>query len=131
MILLDTHALVWWLDNPALLGSQALLAIENALASNSLYVSSITAWEITLLYDRGRLQLTIDAQYWLSQCERSKLIKFVPVNNAIAIASVRLPDFPHADPADRIIVATALELGAQLVTKDEKLRTYKKVRTIW
>lgn len=47
------------------------------------------------------------------------------------VESVRLPDFPHADPADRIIAATALSLGAALVTKDDKLRDYRSLKTIW
>ena len=59
-------------------------------------------------------------------------LPFVPVTNAIAVESVRLPEFPHAtDPADRIIAATALSLGAALVTKDGKLRNYPHVNTIW
>lgn len=55
----------------------------------------------------------------------------VPLTNAIAVEAVRLPDFPHVDPADRIIAATALSLGAELVSKDEKLRGYPALRTIW
>jgi PIN domain nuclease of toxin-antitoxin system len=122
MIVLDTHALVWWLDNPAQLSRPASEAIEHAMKTKSVYVSCFSAWEIAL---------ALDVRDWLARCERLPFLSFVPVSTAIAVESVRLPDFPHADPADRIITATALSLGAQLVTKDEKLRSYPNVQTVW
>jgi PIN domain nuclease of toxin-antitoxin system len=131
MIVLDTHALVWWLDNPAQLSRPASEAIEHAMKTKSVYVSCFSSWEIALLAERGRLHLALDVRDWLARCERLPFLSFVPVSTAIAVESVRLPDFPHADPADRIITATALSLGAQLVTKDEKLRSYPNVQTVW
>jgi len=131
MILLDTHALVWWVDNPAQLSEPANQAIEQAMKTKSVYASCFSSWEIAMLVDRGRLHLTLDVRDWLARCERLPFLTFVPVHNSIAIESVRLPDFPHADPADRIITATAMSLGAQLVTKDEKLRSYANVQTVW
>jgi PIN domain nuclease of toxin-antitoxin system len=80
---------------------------------------------------RGRLRLALDVRDWLSRCEALPFLTFVPVSNAIAVESVRLPEFPHTDPADRIIAATALSLGAALVTKDDKLRNYPHLKTIW
>lgn len=131
MIVLDTHVLIWWVDNPLLLSEPAKRAIENSIQTKSLYVSCMSSWEIALLVDRGRLQLTVDVRDWLARCEALPFLSFVPVNTAIGVESVRLPDFPHADPADRIITATALSLGAQLVTKDEKLLSYANIKTIW
>ena len=131
MILLDTHALVWWVDNPAQLSRPASEAIEQAMKTKSVYVSCFSSWEIALLVERGRLRLALDVRDWLARCERLPFLSFVPVSTAIAVESVRLPDFPHADPADRIITATALSLGALLVTKDDKLRSYPNVQTVW
>ncbi len=131
MILLDTHALVWWVDNPAQLSRPASEAIEQAMKTKSVYVSCFSSWEIALLVERGRLRLALDVRDWLGRCERLPFLSFVPVNTAIAVESVRLPDFPHTDPADRIITATALSLGALLVTKDDKLRSYPNVQTVW
>lgn len=131
MIVLDTHALLWWVDNPAQLSKQASEAIARAMMTKSVYVSCFTSWEIALLVERGRLNLALDVRDWLARCEQLPFLTFVPVSTAIAVASVRLPDFPHADPADRIITATTLSLGAQLVTKDEKLRSYQNVQTVW
>lgn len=131
MIVLDTHALVWWVDNPLQLSPAAAEAIEQAMRTQSVYISCFSSWEIALLVERGRLQLALDVRDWLARCEALPFVTFVPVSTAIAVESVRLPGFPHADPADRIITATALSLGAELVTKDEKLRSYPTVCTIW
>jgi len=131
VILLDTHALLCWANDPAALSISAKKAVDSAVASRSVYVSCISSWEIALLVERGRLRLALDVRDWICRCEALPFVVFVPLSNAIAIESVRLPDFPHADPADRMIAATALSLGASLVTKDEKLRNYPHVKTIW
>ena len=131
MIVLDTHTLLWWVNDPSALSRPAKKAIDTALQSNSVFASCISSWEIALLVERGRLRLALDVRDWLSRCEALPFLSFVALNNSIAVASVRLPDFPHADPADRIIAATALSLGASLVTKDAKLRDYPHLKTIW
>jgi PIN domain nuclease of toxin-antitoxin system len=131
VIVLDTHALLWWVNDPATLSESAKVATDAAVASRSVHVSCISSWEIALLVERGRLRLALDVRDWLCRCEALPFLTFVAVSNAIAVESVRLPDFPHADPADRIIAATALSLGAVLVTKDDKLRNYPHVKTIW
>lgn len=131
MIVLDTHALLWWVNDPATLSIPARNAIDAAVESRMVHVSCISSWEVALLVERGRLRLALDVRDWLCRCEALPFLSFVPLDNAIAVESVRLPDFPHADPADRIIAATALSLGAVLVTKDDKLRNYPHVKTLW
>lgn len=131
VIVLDTHILIWWVNDPAALSEPSRTVIEAALSSRTVHVSCISSWEIALLVERGRLRLALDVRDWLSRCEALPFLTFVPVSNAIAVESVRLPDFPHADPADRIIAATALSLGASLVTKDDKLRNYPHLKTVW
>ncbi len=108
MIVLDTHILLWWVNGSTTLSKPAKKAIDGAVGSNSVHVSCISSWEIALLVERGRLRLALDVRDWLYRCEALPFLTFVPVSNAIAVESVRLPDFPHADPADRIIVTTAL-----------------------
>lgn len=78
-----------------------------------------------------RLQLTMDVQDWLAKCEALPFFNFLPVDNAIFVKSVFLPGRLHADPADRIIIATALSKGIPVVTRDKKIRNYSKVKTIW
>jgi PIN domain nuclease of toxin-antitoxin system len=131
MIVLDTHALLWWVNDPTPLSEPARVVIDACVTSRSVHVSCISAWEIALLVERGRLRLALDVRDWLCRCEALPFLTFVPISNAIAVESVRLPNFPHADPADRIIAATALSLGAALVTKDDKLRNYSHLKTVW
>jgi PIN domain nuclease of toxin-antitoxin system len=131
VIVLDTHTLLWWVNDPTVLSRPAKEAIDEAVQSNSVHVSCISCWEIAVLVERGRLRLALDVRDWLCRCEALPFLTFVAVNTAIAVESVRLPGFPHADPADRIIAATALSLGAAVVTKDDKLRNYPQLKTIW
>lgn len=132
MIALDTHALVWWVSDPARLGAKARKAIETAIDDgDQLAVSSISTWEIAMLVGAGRLELTMDIDTWIGRVESYPGLTFVPVDNRIALRAVQLEGFLHRDPADRIIVATALGLGAALVTADERIRAYRPLRTIW
>ena len=84
-----------------------------------------------MLVDKGRLELSIAVRDWVRKTESLPFIRFIPVDNTIALRSVDLPGAFHADPADRIIVATALSTGMPLVTKDEKIRACSFVQTIW
>ena len=131
MILLDTHAWVWWLSAPESLPEPCRLAIDEATRHRRLLVSSISVWEVALLVSKGRLQLTIPVEDWVAKAEALPFLKFVPVDNAIALRSVNLPGSLHPDPADRIIVATALQRNARLITRDDRIRTYPHVRTVW
>ncbi len=105
--------------------------IESEMRSERLLVSSMSVWEVAMLSERGRLALTIGVEDWVAHCEELPFLSFVPVGNRIALQSVRLPGFPSPDPVDRIIVATALGLGATLVTADRHIHAYSGVRTIW
>jgi PIN domain nuclease of toxin-antitoxin system len=131
VIVLDTHAWVWWVNSPKLLSRPAIRAVDDAAKRHELFVSTISAWEMAMLVEKGRLELTMDIRDWIARCEALPFLSFVPLSPAIAVESVRLPDFPHSDPADRIIVATAMTLGARLVTKDSRLMRYKNIRTVW
>ena len=131
MIVLDTHVLLWWLSNPENLSTKAAEAIESSMNDRAIYVSSISAWEIAMLSLRGRLELTIDADDWVAAAESLPFVYFVPVNNRIAIKSVNLRDFACSDPADRIIIATAMSLKATLITKDQRILGYPHVQAQW
>ena len=131
MTILDTHAWIWYLDNPLLLSDKARAVIEGARRDSSLCVSSISTWEMFMLVEKGRLSLRIPALEWLLRAERLSFLRFVPVDNDIARLSVALPYYPHQDPADRMIIATALSLGAPLVTKDRKMLEYRGIDSIW
>jgi PIN domain nuclease of toxin-antitoxin system len=131
MIILDTHAWIWFISNPDLLSKRAKKAVNTALEDKSILISSISAWELALLVTKKRIKLTLDVTDWIAKSESLPFIQSVPVTNSIAVKSVNLPLPLHPDPADRIIIATALSVGAPLVTKDKKLLGYAPVRTIW
>lgn len=132
MILVDTHALVWWVSDPKRIPTKARRALDAAVkARESVAVSSISVWEIAMLVARKRLEFTIDAESWITAVEALPFFTFIPLDNRIAVRSVELDGFPNRDPADRIIVATALGLGATVVTADSRLRGYKALATIW
>lgn len=132
MIVLDTHALLWWASGEhGQLSRAALQAIEAELDGGCIAISSISAWELAMLVARGRVALSFDSSEWLALTAQIEAVRFVPVDNEIAVKSVELPGEFHKDPADRIIVATARKLGAPLVTADEKILAYPHLRTIW
>lgn len=132
MIVLDTHAWIWWVADPARIPAKARKLIDRSVAAaEPIRVSSISTWEVAMLVERGRLHLTMDVPSWIAASEALPFLEFVPVDNAIAVRSVQLPGFRHRDPADRIIVATALGLGATLVTGDSRLRRYRPLKAVW
>ena len=131
MIVLDTHVWIWWVSSTGRLSTAARQAIAQARTEQALRVSSISAWEVAMLVARGRLELTIDTADWIARSESLPYLRFVPIDNRIALRSVRLPGDAPDDPADRMIAATALVLGAKLVTKDNRMRSYPHVETIW
>lgn len=131
MIVLDTHIWLWWLSNPEKLSQVAAECINHESKDGSIHISSISIWEIAMLVAKGRLELSIDVSDWLAATESLPFINFVPVNNKIALQSVLLPGELHNDPADRIIIATAIAINAPVVTSDKKIITYPLVKSIW
>ncbi len=128
MIVLDTHIWIGYIDDPASLPKLALDAIRGG--REPVGISSISVWEVFMLEQRGRLELRIPARVWVEKCERLALFHFVPVDNTIARIAVELPGPLHQDLVDRIIIATALSLGATLVTRDRKIIEYPHVKTL-
>ena len=131
MIVLDTHAWIWWVAHPDQLSQSARARIELEVEESGIHVSAISCWEIALLVRKGRLELALDTADWIAEAEALPFVQFVPVDNRIALRSNALPGDLHDDPADRLIIATALTIGATLITKDARLRAYPHVETLW
>jgi PIN domain nuclease of toxin-antitoxin system len=131
MIVLDTHTLIWWVNDSGQLSNKAQQAIKQAVDSNAIYISAISLWEIAMLVKKNRLKLSMDTQTWISKILALPMLSCIDINPDIAVKSVNLSNFSHPDPADRMIVATTLNHGMKLVTKDEKIRAYKSIETIW
>ena len=128
MILLDTHAWIWWMDAPGRLPRRVRARLRDA---KEIGVSAISCWEIAVLVDRGRLELDRDVLLWIRQSLAQPRMSLVPLAPEIAVAAARLStDFP-GDPGDRIIYSTARHHGWQLVTADDRIREHDPVSTIW
>jgi len=128
MIVLDTHAWVWWATSSQILSKNAAKAIHGA---RTVYVSAISCWEVAMLVAKGRLVFDRDVELWLNLALKLPAVELVPLSPRIAVRSARLEEGFLGDPADRIIVATALEYGCAVVSKDERIRRYRQVRAIW
>jgi PIN domain nuclease of toxin-antitoxin system len=131
MIVLDTHAWLWWLSNPEKLSITASKRIERELGDGKICISSISTWEIAMLIEKGRLELSMDVIDWIALSESLPSVTFVPVNNRIAVRSVQLRGNLHNDPADRIIIATAIEMEAVLISADRKILDYPFAKSAW
>lgn len=128
--LLDTHTLIWALEAPEQLPVpiQALLSDPANLPFG---VAAITPWEIAMLASRGRLQLGRPVSDWLAAALNPDFVSLLPLLPPIAVDSCTLPGSFHADPADRMIVATARHHGLTLLTADAAIRAYPHLRTLW
>ena len=124
MILLDTHVLIWAINDDTRLGEVARATIERSARTDSVAVSAITPWEIALLTGRGRLHLGHEVGAWIDSAFALPGISLVPITPSIAVDSVRLPGKFHADPADRIIISTARSHDVPLVTADLAILAY-------
>lgn len=127
MIVLDTHAWIWLASDPGRLGRAAAKAIR---AARSRGVAAISCWEIAMLVAIDRIELDRGPVSWMDGSLRAEGIELLPLTPAVAVASAQLGAL-HGDPADRLIVATALTHGAVLVTKDERIRGSGLVKTVW
>ena len=124
-ILLDTCALLWLGNGDAALSSGAMRLIENA---DTVYVSPISLWEVSNKCRQGKLVLSKPVREWFGKvCDRHGLTT-LPLTNEIMIAAGELPEH-HKDPADRMIIAAALNAGLQVVTADRNFPLYG-VKTI-
>lgn len=126
MLVLDTSALVYWSFNPDSLSEKARAAI---LGADSIVISSITLWEIALKHKRQRLVLPMEPFEFVRRLESVSNLSIVPIAVSTWLCNVAL-DWEHADPADRTIVATAIERSCPLVSSDRQIREFYS-RAIW
>ena len=123
MLILDTHALYWWVNRtPDKLDQRQIDAIETA---ESLAVSAMTCWEMAWLVAHDQIVLRLSVSDWLNQIE-SIGVAIIPVSRAIAERAVSLPEH-HKDPVDRIIIATSIEHQAQLFSVDGRFPDYQEL----
>ncbi len=119
--LLDTHVLIWWLNDLTRLSPQQKEVVEAATPDAPLHVSDISLWEVAMLQSLGRIRLALPLREWLDRAVAPPLVRRHGISPAIAAEVAALPDSFHRDPADRILVATARVLGATLLTSDRRI----------
>jgi PIN domain nuclease of toxin-antitoxin system len=131
VIVLDTHALVWWVSGSKRLSAPARRAIEQSVRQGSVVASTISVLEIATAARRGRLVLGTPIGEWLADVRALPELRFEPVSVEIAHRAGDLGDAASGDPADRIIVATALTLRAKLVSADARLHGIPHLAVVW
>ena len=131
MLLLDTHTWFWFVSCPEQLPQSTAACLERERRADGLGVSVMSCWELGVLVALGKLRLSIDVLDWITRSLTAPGIRELAITPRIAVESTRLPGTFHRDPADRILVATARETGAQIVTKDQRILTYAHVAAFW
>ncbi len=129
-LVLDTHAWVWWASKPEKLSRRQRSAIDRARrrGGESLLLSVISAWEVALLVEGARLRLPVPLEAWLEQAMSIAGLDVVPLSVPVIASAARLAVL--RDPADMLIVATALHHGAPLVTSDRRIADSRSVQVI-
>lgn len=128
---LDTHVWIWWHLKPDELTARTRRLLAKPEAYDSLLLSAISTWEFCKLVEKGRLALSCSPADWMEVALSMTGLELVPLTPVIAYASTTLPGEFHADPADQIIAATALQENATLITADQRLQDYAHVKTRW
>jgi PIN domain nuclease of toxin-antitoxin system len=124
-LLLDTH-IVLWLDS----GDEHLRAATRALidrcwqTGGTIFLSAVTVWEIALLIDTGRIELDVPIETWVDRFAARPGIEFAPLDHHAACRAYQLHQLEHRDPADRLLIATAIGLACSFVTYDERIARF-------
>jgi PIN domain nuclease of toxin-antitoxin system len=129
--LLDTHAWLWWVTEDRRLSRRAGAAIRGAQAEDDLLLSLMSIWEIAKKVEKHQLVLDRPLNDWLDGATTMPGLRLVELTRPVLVESCTLPQPFVGDPADQIIVATARQHAARIVTKDRRIRTYAHVRSIW
>ena len=123
MILLDTHAILW-LDAGIELSPDARERIEQERSTGGVLISTVSAWEIGTLVRKGRIRLDLEPSAWMQRFLGGAGLRCLPLSVEAALGASSLPEPLHSDPADRMLIATARELGIPLMTRDRLIQDY-------
>ena len=126
-LLLDTHIWVWSLLDPSRLSRRVHAELESP--DNELWLSPISAWELLVLIEKGRVEVDREGVQWVAEVSRAAALREASLTHEVAVES-RVIDLPHQDPADRFLAATARVYDLTLVTADERLLTSRRISTL-
>ena len=116
---------------PEKLSSRVRTLISRPSNYEELLLSAISLWEFSKLLQKGRLAISLNPEEWILLALEMPKLRLVPLSPAIAYRSTILPKPFHEDPADQIIVASAREENALILTSDDRIRSYAHIRTVW
>lgn len=131
MLVLDTHALVWWVSGSSRLSARAKRELKAATARAPAIVPAISIFEIATAARRGRLELAVPVDAWLADVQSLPEVRIQPLDAATAALAASFGDDAPGDPADRMIAATAIALRGTLLTADTRLRALPGLRSAW
>ena len=129
MILLDTHIAIWLVAEPDKLSKHAKEAIRAARIEGGLAIASITLMELAWLAENGRVTTTLSVESFVRLCASKMTV--LPITPEIAARAVSFPDPYPKNPQDRLIGATALVEGIQLITHDKQIKKSGMIPTVW
>jgi PIN domain nuclease of toxin-antitoxin system len=130
VILADTHVVLWLALDPDQLSADALKALKEARENmGGVAIADISLWEIAIAIKRGKVDLESDLSGFLRSVEET--YRVIPVTAEIAERGTQFSRSYPRDPADKLIGATALVHGLQLVTRDEEIRASGEVPVVW
>lgn len=123
--LLDTHEWLWLQNGDAAkLKAAAVRQFTELQRRGELFVSAVSIWEIAIAVSKERLYLGSSVEDWVQQGLADDGLQLLPLTPRILIESTRLADYPHGDPGDRMLIATAREQDLTLITRDDKILAY-------
>jgi PIN domain nuclease of toxin-antitoxin system len=129
VIVLDTHALLWWALDPDRLSPAASASVRE-MERRGGFASAISIWELGVKIQRGKLDLGISIAEFARRIDKSAIVQLLAVDTATWLRSRALA-WDHRDPADRVIVATAILQGVPLVTADDEIHRFGGVACVW
>jgi len=122
MVLLDTHIWIWWLLGEGPLTVDERKKLDILAEKSEIAISWVSIWETEMLERKGRIKLLPDLATWIRQATDTSFCTVLPADIELVIAQRELPEYFHADPADRLIVATAMLADIPLATYDSRIR---------
>jgi PIN domain nuclease of toxin-antitoxin system len=128
-LLLDTHVALWLDSGDERLVASVRRAIDTAWQTGGrIFLSAVSVWEIAVLVDKGFITLDVPVEDWVARFLSRPGLEAVPLDVAAAARAYRLHHLEHRDPADRLLIATAIGLGCPLVTQDQRIRKFATAR---
>jgi PIN domain nuclease of toxin-antitoxin system len=128
-LLLDTHIALWLSQGDARLGETTRKTIDATWKTGGrILLSAVSVWEIAMLVEKGAIELDLPVEAWVRRFLDRPGLEALPLDHSAAARAYSLHHLDHRDPADRLLIASAIVLGCPLVTHDDRIRRFAKTR---